>query len=128
MRVSKPMDTDNDKRRQELFGNSIKGVIKYKCIQCASAIEGQTEKRYQVCGNYCNKCGRKYTEGNMTSLERIRTKKRIEELEKLNEGLGKQLDLELNEQTRQFIEDKMHANYNEKKSLKELLCKSQEEN
>ena len=56
------------------------------------------------------------------------TKHRIEELEKLNEGLGKQLDLELNEQTRQFIEDKMHANYNEKKSLKELLCKSQEEN
>ena len=49
--------------------------------------------------------------------------KRIEELEKLNEGLGKQLDLEINEQTRQFIEDKMHANYDEKKTLKEQLCK-----
>jgi DNA-directed RNA polymerase subunit RPC12/RpoP len=122
------MDTDNDKRRQELFGNPSKGVIKYKCIQCASAIEGQTEKRYQVCGNYCNKCGRKYTEGNMTSLERIRTKKRIEELEKLNERLSTQLDLEISEDTRQFIEDKMHANYTEKKTLIELLCKPQDVN
>jgi len=124
MRVSKPMDTDNDKRRQELFGNPSKGVIKYKCIQCASAIEGQTEKRYQVCGNYCNKCGRKYTEGNMSSLERIRTKKRIEEIDKIYPELVNQLDLPgITDDTVELIRSKLLANFEEKKALIELLCK-----
>lgn len=118
------MDTDNDKRRQELFGNPSKGVIKYKCIQCASAIEGQTEKRYQVCGNYCNKCGRKYTEGNMSSLERIRTKKRIEEIDKIYPELVNQLDLPgITDDTVELIRSKLLANFEEKKALIELLCK-----
>jgi len=124
MRVSKPMDTDNDKRRQELFGNPTKGVIKYKCIQCASAIEGQTEKRYQVCGNYCNKCGRHFNETSMTSLERIRTKKRIEEIDKIYPELVNQLDLPgLSDDTVELIRSKLRVNFEEKKALVATLCK-----
>ena len=124
MRVSKPMDTDNDKRRQELFGNPSKGVIKYKCTQCGNGIENQTEARYKVCGNYCNKCGRHYREGSMSSLERIRTKKRIEVIDKIYPQLVNQLDLPgLTDDTVELIRSKLLANFEEKKALIELLCK-----
>jgi len=69
-------------------------------------------------------CGRKYTEGNMSSLERIRTKKRIEEIDKIYPELVNQLDLPgITDDTVELIRSKLLANFEEKKALIELLCK-----
>jgi hypothetical protein len=60
----------------------------------------------------------------MTSLERIRTKKRIEEIDRIQPELVNQLDLPgITDDTVELIRSKLRANFEEKKALIELLCK-----
>ena len=122
MRVSKPMDFTI---LQMKFGEDTKWTVKYKCAWCEKPLSNQTEEKYKQYGNICSRCNVDKSQPSMTSLEIIRTKKRIVEHREVMESLAAGLEFDITEAERQLIEFKMEEEFNKIKALKYFLCQGE---
>lgn len=104
------------------FGNDTPWYRTNLCGWCTEPLI-ITEARYKSKGNICEKCAAKInqTMWDMNSRQIRKIETEIKELREDMEYLGSKLELELDEQGRQWVVGQMEFTFSEIKRLERLL-------